>query len=278
MQAEFSQSTGPTSETTGESKTCQQSTVFGSSLEASPVSRPASQESDSARQTTAGSGRRLLPLLKGLGPRGFCLKTLLESCLSTTEWNSSVSVLRWKAKGTKFNRLLFQLAVSGLSIEETESGLWPTPSANNYEQADTEKLLERRERLKAEKNNGNGFGLTLGNAARMFPAPQAFDAKDLPDGNRAERRSKGGCRNLAQEARMWPTPKANAHQNPGEHGAGGKDLTTEVCLKEMGMIPTTGQLNPEWVAWLMGYPTEWVNLEHSETPSSPKSHSSSSSE
>jgi DNA (cytosine-5)-methyltransferase 1 len=33
----------------------------------------------------------------------------------------------------------------------------------------------------------------------------------------------------------------------------------------------TGRLNPDWVEWLMGYPTEWTVLRDSEMPSSHKS-------
>jgi hypothetical protein len=36
-----------------------------------------------------------------------------------------------------------------------------------------------------------------------------------------------------------------------------------------------GRPNPEFVEWLMGFPPKWTDLEHSETPSSPKSRSSS---
>ena len=28
---------------------------------------------------------------------------------------------------------------------------------------------------------------------------------------------------------------------------------------------TSGQLNPTWVEWLMGFPEGWTDLEHSET-------------
>jgi hypothetical protein len=38
----------------------------------------------------------------------------------------------------------------------------------------------------------------------------------------------------------------------------------------------SGQLNPTWVAWLMGYPTEWLNCVDSEMPSSLKSRQKSS--
>jgi hypothetical protein len=38
----------------------------------------------------------------------------------------------------------------------------------------------------------------------------------------------------------------------------------------------SGQLNPEWVAWLMGYPIGWLNLKDSVTPSSRKSRQKSS--
>ena len=34
---------------------------------------------------------------------------------------------------------------------------------------------------------------------------------------------------------------------------------------------TTGSLNPQWVAWLMGYPTEYLSCVHWETQSSRKS-------
>ncbi|HVQ45128.1 MAG TPA: hypothetical protein VMT30_09315 [Candidatus Saccharimonadia bacterium] len=43
----------------------------------------------------------------------------------------------------------------------------PTPSASLFGCKDVERMLARRERLKAQHGNGNGFGLTLGQWAAI---------------------------------------------------------------------------------------------------------------
>ncbi len=49
---------------------------------------------------------------------------------------------------------------------------WPTPSAGNFNASESlENWTARRERVKAEKKNGNGFGMPLGIAVRMWPTP-----------------------------------------------------------------------------------------------------------
>lgn len=55
---------------------------------------------------------------------------------------------------------------------------------------------------------------------------------------------------------LWPTP--TAHRRSG--------------LQSHGRNAILGVLNPQWVAWLMGYPTDWLNppYERSETQSSLK--------
>lgn len=40
-------------------------------------------------------------------------------------------------------------------------------------------------------------------------------------------------------------------------------------------LRTNGQLNPEWVEWLMGFPPGWTDCDPSETPSSRRSLSGS---
>lgn len=57
------------------------------------------------------------------------------------------------------------------------------------------------------------------------------------------------------QARVWATPKSspsgpdNARKN--RDGSGGDDLVTQV----------QGQLNPDWVEWLMNWPIKWSSLD-----------------
>ena len=123
--------------------------------------------------------------------------------------------------------------------------MFPTPSANQYETKDLAAMLERRERCKAKSKNGNGFGLTLANAVRMWPTPKGSPSG--PDFARMNRDGSGGDDLATAVAReTFNTPRAR------DWKAGGKE-----CLPEQ----IGGQLNPPWVEWLMGFPIGWTDLE-----------------
>ena len=96
------------------------------SQEASPVNHSAKLDEEKARQMTATSGRTCFKSYKMLNQTGSSLKMCVASLLGTTAWYSIRCALTWKAKATKSNRLLFQLAPSTPRTAETESGLLPT--------------------------------------------------------------------------------------------------------------------------------------------------------
>ena len=79
---------------------------------------------------------------------------------------------------------------------------------------------------------------------------------------------------------FWPTPKANkvhpmiTEQNRKKLSSRNKANLEEVIAGNCGKA--TGQLNPAWVEWLMGYPMGWTELKDSEMPLSRKSHTKSS--
>lgn len=77
---------------------------------------------------------------------------------------------------------------------------------------------------------------------------------------------------------LWPTPRASEWKGTGPLGSRSHQHRLErgyldATVQEAEQV--TGQLNPPWVEWLMGYPPGWTDLGPSATPSSPKSPSSS---
>lgn len=98
------------------------------SQEVSPASRSAKLDEEKARQMTVTSGRTCFESYRTSNQTGSSLKMCVASLLGTTAWYSSRCALTWKAKVTKSNRLLFQLAPSTPRTGETESGLLLTRS------------------------------------------------------------------------------------------------------------------------------------------------------
>lgn len=203
--------------------------------------------SDKAQQMTVRSGRRCSELFGKSGPVGLLVKTLLES----STWNSTVTYLTWKAKATPRGRLLFQLAPSMPDTEETGCGLLPTPTSQNAKHgAATDWEIENR------PNH-------LHVIAALWPTPAAQDAKNatLPP-SQIDRDTLPGA--ILRERQMWPTPRAGSDVMCGGTGHWQMLQGTEL---ETGR----GNLNPQWVEWLMGYPIEHTALNPSVTPLSRKS-------
>jgi DNA (cytosine-5)-methyltransferase 1 len=174
--------------------------------------------------------------------------------------------------------------VSKLPIEEIESGsseneMWLTPIAHEQDM-DIEKFKERMEKY----NNGTTMpNLTMQVKSKMWLTPSATNIterseeglkkreemrnksgrKTVPPGSLAEQVKYGYPITDMREAKMWPTPTARDYkgQNSMEHLLKNTRHQTQLPnrLKLMGV---NGQLNPEWVEWLMGYPIGWTDLNH----------------
>jgi len=78
---------------------------------------------------------------------------------------------------------------------------------------------------------------------------------------------------LEQAVALWPTPKSSDYKAariwPIEKTKS-RDMALRETIAERDPSAIGGRLNPEWVEWLMGFPTGWTDLKDSETPSSPK--------
>jgi len=177
------------------------------------------------------SGQSILDLSKNVGQLG-----LLERMLVDTLNSVSTKLSRtWKVKVTPRGHLVFQLLASVRTTKEKESGSLPTPTATDFSKT-TATYDPKAPSLS---------GRTLGVFAKTYP-----------------------------ENNTWPTPTAGLkkHSTNKEYWENriqkGRQNDTQMAVyKSTG----SGTLNPTWVEWLMGYPLDWTDLNHSETVSYLKS-------
>ena len=156
----------------------------------------------------------------------------MSLALFQTPWASTAVSLIWRHSVTASNRSLFRLVPLTPRTDETVSGFWHTPTAHMVKEGGYPAEYTRKTpTLSAEANAGS--------PARLWPTPNASDNRDSG--------------NLSM-------PSIQRRQKIG------KQLTLSMVAD-----PNSGSLNPQWVEWLMGFPEGWTDLEHSETPSSPKS-------
>lgn len=224
-----------------ENQTYNQLTLFA---EASLASLTVSPGSEKARQMTVISGRNIAALL----PNSDQLMSLARMCLESEQLFSTKCYLTWKTLTTPGKRLLFRLAPSMPRTGETEFSLWLTPTRD----ISPEHPAKMKARM-AKYNNGT----IVKNLASqvMWPTPTASTGGPEPEGKTG--------RKLATIVKLYPTPVAQD----------GKNSTLPPSQRNRDTIPgemlrqgENGSLNPEFVEWLMGFPTGWTDLEASVTP------------
>ena len=182
------------------------------------ASLSASQENGVAQKMTVTSGLKCLGLSKNSGPLGSLEKMLLGTLI----WGSTRCSLTWKQKATPQGRLLFQLAPSMLTTDETEFGLWRTPAAD---QGGTPKALLEG---KTTRPSGHKIQIRLSDQVKMWPTPNASDDRD---------RGHLGMPSIQRRKEK------------------GKQLNLSMVVSDQ-----SGALNPTWVEWLMGFPEGHTDL------------------
>jgi hypothetical protein len=99
------------------------------------------------------------------------------------------------------------------------------------------------------KNNGSASQQSrntplLNVVAQMLPTPTADDANNVTH-------KSGSFQSLTRAVTQWATPTVCGNYNrKGASPSSGDGLQTQVG----------GKLNPEWVAWLMGWPIGWASF------------------
>jgi hypothetical protein len=146
---------------------------------------------------------------------------------------------------------------------------WPTPSSAGFEAKDMARLEERRRECKERTGNGNGFGLTIGQATGLWlsgwPTPTTQDANGCLETTAVAEREAA--------RKSWSNSlRVTAHAaGPARFTASGEMLTGSSAAMESG-----GPLNPAHSRWLMGLPPAWDDCAPAATRSSRRKPKSSS--
>jgi hypothetical protein len=194
------------------------------------------------------------------------------------------SVMRTAAKGAHAVSLHHKAAVwptpatnsstysngfMGPNLRE-KAATWPTPTAGDGKSA-------RNRTASRQLDSKHHDGETLTDKVVMWRTPQAqepginLDRLDGAFGHRMYDKETGRLAqySLTQQAKAWPTPRANKWGFPDSHGripdtTSLQAPTTQTDGHECS--PKCRRLNPLFVAWLMGFPIGWLGSEPSGTP------------
>ena len=194
---------------------------------------------EKAQTTTDISGMKLLESLPKQNQGGLLEKMLTDLLTSKTAWYSDKCKMTWRKRVSKSNVLLFQLQASVLGTKEKESGsldtMYPTPSASCQMDvvAPPETVNQNSKGWSVTRlKTGTKFGAKLNDVINkldhegMYPTPMARDYKDM------------GFKPTWKWRRDKSVPSVALKNNT--HG---------------------GKLNPNFVEFLMGYPTNWTKIE-----------------
>jgi hypothetical protein len=219
----------------------------------SPVDSPANlfppPDEDEVRKTIAISGRRCYESYENFIRSGSSVRMLAASLLGATVWYSNKCTLIWKVKVTKSKRLLFQLYPSTPRTEGIGSGLLQTPVADDSVNREKGKVNSRGEpKLSAQ--------------IVLLRTPQASDGeKGGPN-----QRDSGGAPQLAAQIAMLPTMRSSGRGGT-EKGRDSVDSVIEMGATKGQIGQKTGlKLQPGFALWMMGYPTDWLDLADGEMP------------
>ena len=169
--------------------------------------------------------------------------------------------------GTIVNGRLSEQTMLVHGIEGKESGLLPTPVTFDHRKPN------KKERIKLKAEGKSKYGMELRDYVTMFPTPMAKEGPGgqimkLTDAVQISIGKKPKYYKPKEKDKMkYPTPAARDWKDTGDiKNWKSLDKYQTSLPKEVAKeSEVTGQLNPTWVEWLMGFPLGWTDLKDSET-------------
>jgi hypothetical protein len=211
-------------------------TLFAADSPASPSASPASA---SRKPTNGGSGLPWRTPFADYDPGSRSWRTFQGFLFA--EWETFSAT--WPRAGMTRSGTVCQRQPSAPLTAEIAFGSWATPTAAERGRTPEEAAQRHLSGRAMGRNGGASADLTSQVVHRMWRTPLSEDATHP---GRSAIRSR--ARTLALSVQVnnpeyWPTPTANRWDG----------------LQSHGINAISGQLNPAWVEWLMGYPDGWTD-------------------
>jgi len=147
-------------------------------------------------------------------------------------------------------------------VREGKIPMFPTPDANCGNRGPA------KDPAATHRPSGAQRQMTINDAVKMWPTPKATD------GSKGGRTEEGARKELARgknvdlgvAVKLWPTPTSISPAKNGYNEAGNSCGLVAIRKRISDEdSQATGQLNPMWVEWLMGFPLGWTDLGDSGT-------------
>ena len=148
------------------------------------------------------------------------------------------SIEDWQQIKPLLTTIQFDQEMTTIQTKEwkTKEQMWPTPTASDVEGGVAKDVQTANGRFFRQNEKGEKWGVKLRDAV-----------------------------NHTEEKKLWPTPNASEARQGYQDRTKGKlgtqkSLSTEIIDSEGGRQATVGQLNSDWVTWLMGYPQGYLDI------------------
>jgi hypothetical protein len=163
------------------------------------------------------------------------------------------------------------------TIKGTEYGLSPngvdsfhTPNTTGLDDgSNSRKALKKRMEMwptPCLPGNGGSNGKAK-MKAMLWPTPRTITGGAEDASNKIRPSGHRGQTNLAGAVKKWPTPQASDNRDRDNMSNPSIQRRVEIgkqIMLSQSVDPNSGQLNPMWVEWLMGWPLGWTDLKRLE--------------
>ena len=203
---------------------------------ASHVSRSQLQESEKAIKTSEICGLPRSESFAKYDPDSASWRTSGDFFPSMTEHTSVEYSGNFPKQGMMRDGVCYQLEIAAHRTSANGSGLWLTPRASDTGIAESVEAFQKRMNTKKGCSRGEACA---GSLSSQVASPKTWPTPDANMGNRGTQPE-------------WKPKRESGHPASYKINQAVRDRGKPTQQK--------GQLNPDWVEWLMGWPIGWTDL------------------